>query len=259
MLAYEAQPYRVLTSGVFTEAASLGKPVVVPAGTWMAEKIAEGYGVGLLFENHTTESVAGVLVDALQSSGRLGAAAREIAPRLGEETGCRRFIERMIALSRSAPDMEPRYRIGDEIDFSDALDSRCYMREGWGETEPWGVWTVGGRAELALRIEAKPGVRLVLNAFAVAYLGKRKDAVCVRVSAAGQQIAEWVFDAGESETSEPRWLTAVLPPHDGDYPGRATEISFRVDAPISPHAEGLSVDPRTLGLGLCKLSVTSAD
>ncbi|HEX7790650.1 MAG TPA: hypothetical protein VF467_09035, partial [Afipia sp.] len=52
-LAYEAQPYKALTSGVFTEAASLGKPVIVPQGTWMAEKIAEGYGVGVTFSDST--------------------------------------------------------------------------------------------------------------------------------------------------------------------------------------------------------------
>ena len=100
LLAYEAQPYKALTSGVFTEAASLGKPVVVPAGTWMAEKIAEGYGVGMAFEGPAAASVAEVILQALRSADQLGATAREIAPRLGEETGCRRFIERMMAIGR---------------------------------------------------------------------------------------------------------------------------------------------------------------
>lgn len=258
LLAYEAQPYKALTSGVFTEAASLGKPVVVPGGTWMAQRIAEGFGVGMVFEDHTAGTVAGVLLDALQTSDQLGAAAREIAPRLSEETGCRRFIEKMIALSQTAPDMEPRYQIGDEIDFSDVLDSRCFMRNGWGDTEPWGVWTVAGHAELTLRLEADPGRRLILNAFAFAFLGKRNAPVSVRVSAAGQQIAEWVFDGVISKADQPRWLTALLPAHVSEYPGRVVDISFEIDAPKSPFAEGLSGDRRMLGLGLCKLSLTSA-
>jgi glycosyltransferase involved in cell wall biosynthesis len=258
LLAYEAQPYKALTSGVFTEAASLGKPVIVPAGTWMAEKIAEGYGVGMAFEGPAAASVADVILHALRSSDRLGATAREIAPRLGEETGCRRFIERMMALAADPPDMEPRYRIGDEIDFSDALDSRCFMRMGWGETESWGVWTVGRHAELALPLEPDAGPRLILNVFASAFLGKGKTPACVRVSAAGRKIAEWVFDTARSQAGQPRWLTAPLPAHASEYPGRIVDISFEVDAPTSPLAEGISGDRRTLGLGLCKLFLTSA-
>ncbi len=223
----------------------------------MAEKIAEGYGVGVVFEDRVAGSVAGVLLDALQSCERLGAAARQIAPRVGEETSCRRFIERMIALSQTAPDMEPRYQIGDEIDFSDVLDSRCFMREGWGETEPWGVWTVGGRAGLTLQLEADCDGPLILNALAVAFLGKR-NAVCVRVSAAGRQIAEWIFDTASSAAGQPRWLSALLPWHEGDFSSRVVDISFEVDAPTSPLAEGLSGDPRTLGLGLYKISLHSA-
>lgn len=69
----------------------------------------------------------------------------------------------MIALARTTPDMEPSYQIGDEIDFGSALDSRCFMRNGWGVTEPWGVWTVERRAELALPVQAKAGDRLVLE------------------------------------------------------------------------------------------------
>jgi len=90
-LAYEAQPYRFLTSGVFTEAASLGKPVIVPCGTWMAEKIADGCGVGMSFANQPPESLADVILKGLEDSHQLASAAQALAPRLAEETGCRRF------------------------------------------------------------------------------------------------------------------------------------------------------------------------
>lgn len=255
-LAYEAQPYKALTSGVFTEAASLGKPVIVPQGTWMAEKIAEGYGVGVTFSDSTVRTATEALLDAVRNSDQLAAAARTIAPRLGVETGCRRFLEDMIALAGTTPDMEPRYQIGDEIDFSSVLDSRCFMRSGWGVTEPWGVWTVERRAELELPVHTGTGERLVLNAFVHAFLGKRPEPVRVRVSAADQQIAEWVFDAGKF--NQPRWLTAPLPPQADKPSGDALKISFDVETPRSPLAEGMSGDPRTLGLGLSRLSLTAA-
>jgi hypothetical protein len=151
--------------------------------------------------------------------------------------------------------MEPRYQIGDEIDFSELLDSRGFMGEGWGETEHWGVWTVFRRAELALQVEAKPGERLVLNAFALAFLGRTKERVCVRVCVADRQIAEWVSDAKDPQAGQFRWMTAVLPRHAGERDGRI-DISFIVEAPMSPHAEGMSDDRRTLGLALGKLSLT---
>lgn len=255
-LAYDAQPYRALTSGTFTEAASLGKPVVVPQGTWMAEKIAEGYGVGVMFGDSAVRTVADALLSAVRTSDQLGAAARAIAPRLGIETGCRRFIERMIAFAKTTPDMEPDYQIGDEIDFGSSLDSRCFMRNGWGATETWGVWTVEQRAELALPVQAKAGDRLVLNALAHAFLGKQREPVRVRVSVRDEQIAEWVFEAGR--LNQPRWLTASLPPQRDELPGGVLKISFEIDAPRSPLSEGVSADPRTLGLGLSRLSLTAA-
>ncbi|CAN5302913.1 hypothetical protein BH10PSE11_BH10PSE11_05720 [soil metagenome] len=257
-LAYEAQPYKALTSGVFTEAASLGKPVIVPGETWMTEKIAEGFGVGVSFDDTSARAVADVLLDAVRRSDQLGVAARAIAPQLGEETGCRRFIEGMIALSRSTPEMAPLYQTGDEIDFSSVLDSRSFMRAGWGDTEPWGVWTVERRAELELPVHTKAGDRLLLNALASAFLGKGREPVRVRVSVDGQQITEWIFEAVRFQTSHAQWMTAQLPPYTGEATNRIVTIFFEIDAPRSPLTEGLSNDVRTLGLGLSRLSLTAA-
>ncbi|WP_425987656.1 hypothetical protein [Afipia sp. DC4300-2b1] len=162
----------------------------------------------------------------------------------------------MIALAKTTPDMEPDYQIGGEIDFGNALDSRCFMRNGWGPTETWGVWTVEHSAELALPVRAKAGDRLVLNALALAFLGKQREPVRVRVFARDEQIAEWVFEAGR--LNQPRWLTASLPPQTDETSGDVLTISFEIDAPRSPLSEGVSADPRTLGLGLSRLSLTAA-
>jgi glycosyltransferase involved in cell wall biosynthesis len=256
LLAYEAQPYRFLTSGVFTEAASLGRPVMVPDGTWMAEKIAQGYGVGMVFAEPSARSIADVILKALQASRQLASAAQKLAPRLAEETGCRRFIETMVALSKSAPDMTPVYRIEDEIDFSDALDSRDFMGAGWGETEPWGTWTVGSRAELSLRTGAKPDGPLFLKAFGLAHLPRQGSEINVRVYCGGQRIAEWKFNSREQQENRPRWLSAPLPA--SEMPSGILQFIFEIEGATSPHAEGLSGDKRVLGLGLVKMSITAS-
>jgi glycosyltransferase involved in cell wall biosynthesis len=255
-LAYEAQPYRFLTSGVFTEAASLGKPVIVPDGTWMAERIAQGYGVGMSFADPSARSMADVILQALQASHLLTSAAQKLAPRLAEETGCRRFIETMVALSKTAPDMEPVYRIDDEIDFSEALDSRDFMGKGWGETEPWGTWTVGSRAELTVRIGAKPDRQLFLNAFGFAYLSQQGgQGLNVRVYCGDERIAEWKFGSADPEGNQPRWLSAPLPA--SESLDDILEFIFEIEGATSPYAGGLSGDRRVLGLGLLKLSITA--
>ena len=52
LLAYGGEGYRLATSGVFIEAASR-TPVVVPAGTSMADDLQRGIGVGTLFGEPT--------------------------------------------------------------------------------------------------------------------------------------------------------------------------------------------------------------
>jgi glycosyltransferase involved in cell wall biosynthesis len=254
VLAYEAQPYRFLTSGVFTEAASLGKPVIVPDGTWMADKIAEGYGVGLSFADHATHTLADVILKGLQDSHQFTSTAQELAPRLAEETGLRRFIETMLSLAKTTPDMEPGYRIGDAIDFGDALDSRGFMGNGWSETEPWGTWSVGNRAELSVKLGAKPDRQLFLNAFAFAHLPRQDhEGVSVRVCCGGKPIAEWTFTPAEARGGGPRWVSAPLPAP--EHLDGALDFVFEIEGASSPFAEGLSHDRRVLGLGLCKLSI----
>jgi hypothetical protein len=49
----------------------------------------------------------------------------------------------MSVLAESNADMRLRYVPGQDIDFSSALDSRYFMRTGWGDTETWGVRMVG--------------------------------------------------------------------------------------------------------------------
>ena len=43
-------------------------------------------------------------------------------------------------------------------------NSRCFMGNGWSNTEPWGVWVQGKVAELSLWLDADPNQFLVLRA-----------------------------------------------------------------------------------------------
>jgi hypothetical protein len=46
LLPYSASGYAMRASGVFADALAMGVPVVVPAHTWMADRLGEGWGAG---------------------------------------------------------------------------------------------------------------------------------------------------------------------------------------------------------------------
>jgi glycosyltransferase involved in cell wall biosynthesis len=96
LLPYRAERYRVRTSGVFAEALALGKVVVAPSGSWMEERLAEGYGAGVLFEEFEPESMASALVDALSRLDALSAKARERAPRWRADQCLEAFFDRLL-------------------------------------------------------------------------------------------------------------------------------------------------------------------
>lgn len=255
LLPYEPQAYAILTSGVFVEAASFGRPVVVPGGTWMARQIIEGRGAGTIFEEPDAKTVVAALLEALRNSERLGALARSLAADMRNRNSCRQYIEKILLLNGQKPDMEPRYEIGEEINFSDSFDSRCFMRDGWGETETWGVWTIGRTAEVILHLPTEIEGGLVLKAFVHPFLGPTHRQLVVHISADGEEIAQWIFGADALGADEAEWREATIPVHRRDNRRSSLTLLFTIDSPSSPLAEGISNDARALGLGLRKLSL----
>jgi hypothetical protein len=231
---------------------------VVPAGTTMALDIANERGVGAVYARANPEEVADALIEALRSVPRLEAAAREIAAQGPMEHSCLRVIERMIALARREHDMEPRYRLGEPIDFSNYFDSRCFMCGGWGETEEWGVWTIGPQAELQFWLEEEAmGQPLRLDVMTHPFLISEHSRNRIGVSVDGQEVAEWLFDLNDPYGNDVQQCEVVFARHRG-VKGQPIKIRFSVETPMSPLALGLSADARTLGIGVSEVSLSAA-
>lgn len=254
LLAYEPGTYTMLCSGVFVEAVSCGKPVVVPDGTSMAEQIALGRGVGTTFAESTLESVTAAVRQALGKAESLCGAASALAADVRAENSSRRYVENIMALAREMPDMEPRYAIGEDVDFSDPPDSRCFMRDGWGKPESWGVWSVERRARLCFRVARERA--LVLRALVHPFLTTRHPRIVVRVLVAEQEVRRWIFRFDDPDADRPRWCEAPIPFDDSQDRDTALDIAFAIDAPSSPASAGLSGDVRALGFGLQKMSLS---
>lgn len=256
LLAYEPRSYAALNSGVFIEAASFGKPVIAPAGTWMARQIAAGSGAGTLFEELNPESVAAALLEVLRNADKFNAAAGAVASRVRTENSSLRFVEEMLRLARTRLDMEPRYRLGEEIDFSDWYDSRCFIREGWGHTEEWGIWTIARHARLCFKLESERP--LLLRALVRSFLTPTHRRIMVRVAVAGREVACWMFNLDDPDADQSHWREASIPNQGPKYSNGSLDLSFAIETPASPHGEGISADRRSLGLGLCKLCFSAS-
>jgi glycosyltransferase involved in cell wall biosynthesis len=97
LMPYDPRAYRSRTSGLFVEALALGKPVVVPANTWMAEHLEAGHGAGVTFAAWDAASIATALSDALERLPALSARARAGAAAWRAMQGADAFVERLLA------------------------------------------------------------------------------------------------------------------------------------------------------------------
>ena len=58
-------------SGVFAEALGLGVPVVTAAETWSADRLAEGWGAGEVFDAYNAKAIQEAVSKALPQLSRL--------------------------------------------------------------------------------------------------------------------------------------------------------------------------------------------
>jgi glycosyltransferase involved in cell wall biosynthesis len=62
---YNSSVYALMPSGVFADAVVCGAPVVAPAGTWIADRLAEGWGAGETFATPSSDAVAKAVLRAI--------------------------------------------------------------------------------------------------------------------------------------------------------------------------------------------------
>jgi len=96
LLPYEADSYRWRDSGVFHEARYLDAPVLVSAGTWMAEDVTSG-GNGLVIPEHSPAAIVDVIAKAKRDLPALRAAAMRVGREYRERNGVARCIDAIAA------------------------------------------------------------------------------------------------------------------------------------------------------------------
>ena len=95
VLPYLASWYAMRGSGVAAEAFGYGIPVVVPADTWMSDRLQEGHGAGITFEPLSAESVTSAALSALRQHEQLVSTARSNAPSWREQNSAATALQRI--------------------------------------------------------------------------------------------------------------------------------------------------------------------
>ena len=120
------------------------------------------------------------------------------------------------------------------------------LGQGWGDSEPWGRWTVGPEAEFTILPPPGSGLRLELMGFVASLPAGTGPAQVVTLIGAGGPLGEWVID-----NEELAWYRAPIEPpppsSPGSPPGPVT-IRLSLSATRSPKSLGLSDDARELGI-----------
>src|SRR5262249_42869043 len=92
LIPYAPGTYQYQMSGVYAEAKFLGAPVIVAAGSWIAEEV-KTLGNGLVFEECTATAIKACLERAQREFGVLRARAAFYAKKFSVENGPDRCVD----------------------------------------------------------------------------------------------------------------------------------------------------------------------
>lgn len=96
VMAYDPERYRARLSGPLVEAAAWGRPVVVPADTWMADMVERGRVAGTIFRGHRPDALCGAILSALEQVDTLSETARTAAVRWRAERSIDQAFDLML-------------------------------------------------------------------------------------------------------------------------------------------------------------------
>jgi hypothetical protein len=118
-----------------------------------------------------------------------------------------------------------------------------WLASGWYNPEPWGIWSDGSVAEIAVSIPTADNKPLIFTATARAFAAHPATSQRITVLADGYPVATWDVKEGP-----PADYTAIIPPRSTS--AELILIRFNIEHPDSPSAEGRGADDRKLGFGL---------
>lgn len=103
LLPYNRRAYAAMVSGIFTLAAGLGLPLVVPSGTWMSERIDSGEAAGVVYEGEDHGDLLEALHEFSTRREELTAQAASKAEAWRRAYSAERMIEDLLMWTATSP------------------------------------------------------------------------------------------------------------------------------------------------------------
>ncbi len=98
LLPYAKEFYGWASSGIFSEAMSLGKVVIVTADTWLARQLDIFHGGGVTVAGLNAQEIAGAVRQAVRSLPELTKRASAAAPLWKKHNSPSSFVDRVLGL-----------------------------------------------------------------------------------------------------------------------------------------------------------------
>ncbi|SAL36069.1 hypothetical protein AWB64_03612 [Caballeronia sordidicola] len=144
-----------------------------------------------------------------------------------------------------------KYTVGKMLDFTLNGDGRFFLGDGWGMPTGSGTVSDGSKeAFINLQLTRSHPSEYLLTVDADVFLNKAHPTQTFDVKVNGDPVATWTFDLNNYSSLKAAVVPGAL------VPGDVMKISISARDPISAHEiDPSSSDPRTLGLGLKRLTV----
>lgn len=123
------------------------------------------------------------------------------------------------------------------IDFGNPAVAWNTLLDGWSDSEPRGVWSIGPRSRMLLRLRAHEP-RIVLRFLVKPFLDTGWTSQTTEVQMGGRTVGLWYATRSKSQTFD---LEIDLAPNETDI-----ELTFLNRTPASPYELGLNEDERFL-------------
>ena len=147
-------------------------------------------------------------------------------------------------------DWIPQYSRATKLKFSAGGNGLAFLGGGWSIPEPWGIWSLGGQSEIALRLSSKTNAPVRMSVSAVAFVHAARPSTSIEVFANGRQVATWAYVGGEGTKRYSLEIPESLIPETGVL--RLTFLFEQVQSPkqaVFRRSKGIS-------LGLIDLTVS---
>ena len=162
------------------------------------------------------------------------------------------------AFLNQAPDCENQSRVISPTTISPGEVLRFNVTQsgltcGWGETEPWGTWTISKVAALDLDVSKSDLKELTFNLKANPFIFGKHDKVSAEVFANGKKIT--VLEYSSKDATSNRSFTLTSKESEGNQGN--LHLVFVISEPISPLELKIpdSSDERKLGLGFVSIEL----